>query len=80
MKQHPFDPLAFAFGLIFLGAGLPLLFSESGFAVFEGRWVLPMFLIVGGAAILATTRKRMAQQESVTSDTAADDDFDSVVR
>jgi hypothetical protein len=80
VKQHPFDPLAFVFGLLFLGAGLPLLFSESGFAVFEGRWILPTFLIVAGAAMLATTRKRIAMRESVMSDTGTEDDFDSVVR
>jgi hypothetical protein len=68
MKQHPFDPLSFVFGLLFLGAGLPLLFSDSGFAIFEGRWIFPGFLILAGAVVLATTRSRAARKESVLSE------------
>ncbi len=76
MKQHRFDPLAFVFGLLFLGVGLPLLFSESGLAAFEGRWLFPAFLIVAGGVMLATTRRRMAQRESVMGDLDADSDVD----
>jgi hypothetical protein len=80
MKRHPFDPLSFAFGLLFLAVGLPLLFTEPGVKDFEGRWILPAFLIVAGVLVLATTRRRMGKREAVMSETDVDDQFDSVVR
>jgi hypothetical protein len=78
MKQHAFDTVAFVFGLIFLGIGLPMAFSNSSLAVFESRWVLPAVLILAGAVVLATTRKRAASRESVMSETGVDSDFDSM--
>lgn len=77
MKQHAFDPVAFVFGLLFLGIGLPLLFSESGLSALEGRWILPAFLIVAGGVMLATTRRRMAKRESVIGEIEGNSDFDS---
>jgi len=80
MKRHAFDPLSFGFGLLFLAVGLPLLFTEPGVKDFEGRWILPAFLIVAGVLVLATTRQRMRKREAVMSETDVDDQFDSVVR
>jgi branched-subunit amino acid permease len=65
MKRHDFDPLSFVFGLLFVAVGLPLLFSESGLAALEGRWVFPAFLIVAGAIVLATARRRESARETV---------------
>ncbi|MEA2002450.1 MAG: hypothetical protein U9N84_11300 [Actinomycetota bacterium] len=78
MKQHPFDPLSFVFGLLFLGAGLPLLFSDSGFAIFEARWIFPGFLVLAGAVVLATTRSRLASNESVLSEMSVEADLDTM--
>lgn len=74
MKQHSFDPFAFVFGLLFVGVGLPLLLSDSGFSAFKGRWTLPAFLILAGAVVLATTQRRVARSESVMP--PSDDDSD----
>jgi hypothetical protein len=79
MKRHEFDPLAFVFGLVFLGFGLPLLFSESGLSALDSRWIFPAFLIVAGAIILATTRKRQRSREEV-SPPPEGDGFDSRYR
>ncbi len=65
MKRHAFDPLSFVFGLLFVAIGVPLLFSESGLAALEGRWVFPAFLIVAGAIVLSSTRRRERAKEDV---------------
>lgn len=56
MKRHEFDPLSFIFGLLFMLAGFPLLVSESGLEIFEGRWVFPAFLVLAGVVVLATSQ------------------------
>jgi hypothetical protein len=63
MKRHDFDPVSFVFGLLFVAVGLPLMFSESGLAAFEGRWVFPAFLIIAGGIVLANARKREERQQ-----------------
>jgi hypothetical protein len=68
VKKHPFDPLSFIFGALFLLAGLPLLVSESGFKFFEGRWVFPAFLVLAGVVVLATAQ--------LSSKDASEDDHD----
>ena len=68
MKKHPFDPLSFIFGLLFLIAGLPLLLSDSGLEFFEARWVFPAFLVLSGVVVLATA------QFSSPDDRETDDD------
>ena len=78
MKQHPFDALAFFFGLVFVGIGLPMLLSESGFSVFKGRWTLPTFLVIAGLVILTTTRKRVAKDEVFNPEAATNSDLDSM--
>ena len=42
MKKHPFDPLAFIFGLLFLAVGIPMMFIDRGFVLFEGKWIVPV--------------------------------------
>lgn len=79
MKQHPFDPVAFVFGLLFVAVGVPLLFSESGLTALEGRWVFPAFLIVAGGIVLGSTRRRERAEEDVSAQLEGSDD-DSLYR
>lgn len=56
MKKHPFDSVSFVFGVLFLLAGIPLILSDSGFHLFEQKWVFPAFLVVAGLVILLSSR------------------------
>jgi hypothetical protein len=78
MKQHRFDPLSFVFGLLFLGIGLPMLFSDSGFTMFRGQWIFPGFLIVVGAVVLASARSRGSESDPVLSETSVEADIDAM--
>lgn len=54
MKKHPFDPLSFAGGVVFLLiAGTAALGSD--FDVTVEVWVLPSALLILGAGILAAS-------------------------
>lgn len=55
MKKHPFDSVSFIFGVLFLLAGVPLILSDSGFHVFEHKWVFPAFLVVAGLVVLLSS-------------------------
>ena len=73
MKRHPFDPVAFIFGMIFLAVGIPMAFSDRGLTLFEGRWIAPAVLIIAGVVVLLSTRGRRREEsvlpeESVESD------------
>ncbi len=70
MKRHPFDPLSFIFGLLFVLGGVPLLVSESGFQFFNADWMFPAFLVAAGIIVLAT-----AQFTKRDRDEGADDPF-----
>lgn len=63
MKRHPFDPVAFIFGMIFLAVGVPMAFSDRGLTLFEGRWIAPAVLIIAGVVVLLSTRSRQGQDE-----------------
>jgi hypothetical protein len=63
VKRHPFDPVAFIFGLIFLAIGIPMAFSDRGLPLFEGRWIAPAVLIIAGVVVLISTRARGRQDE-----------------
>ncbi|MDJ0923141.1 MAG: hypothetical protein QNJ77_01160 [Acidimicrobiia bacterium] len=80
MKRHPFDPVSFIFGVLFLAVGIPMMFSERGFVLFEGRWVAPAVLIVAGAVVLAASRRRSAAEESVLPDASVGPDIDELIR
>jgi hypothetical protein len=79
MKQHPFDPVAFVFGLLFVAVGVPLLFSESGLTALEGRWVFPAFLIIAGGIVLGSTRRRERAEDDMSAQLEGSDD-DSLYR
>lgn len=79
MKKHRFDPLAFIFGLLFLAVGIPMMFIESGFVLFEGKWIVPLILIIAGGVVLATSRSRSRDEDSVLSEGAVESDLQSMI-
>lgn len=56
MKRHPFDPVSFIFGLLFLGFAAPLLFSNADFNFLDRTWVFPTFLVVAGLIVLISAK------------------------
>jgi hypothetical protein len=79
MKRHPFDPLAFIFGLLFLAVGIPMMFIESGFVLFEGKWIIPVLLIIAGGVVLVSSRKSTRDGELVLSEQAVDSDLQTMI-
>jgi hypothetical protein len=75
VKRHPFDPVAFIFGMIFLALGIPMAFSDRGLTLFEGRWVAPAVLIIAGVVVLVSTRSRQRQDESVLPEESVESDL-----
>lgn len=75
MKRHPFDPVAFIFGMIFLAVGVPMAFSDRGLTLFEGRWIAPAVLIVAGVVVLLSTRSRQDQDEPPSSEDMIESDL-----
>jgi hypothetical protein len=53
MKRHPFDLTSFLFGLVFGGAATAYLLADQLAWDVDGRWVLPIALIVLGVAGIA---------------------------
>lgn len=53
MKRHPFDPTSFIFGVVFGGAATAYLLAEQLAWDIDGRWVLPVALMVLGVAGIA---------------------------
>lgn len=53
MKRHPFDLTSFLFGLVFGGAAAAYLLADQLSWDVDGRWVLPVALIVLGVAGIA---------------------------
>lgn len=63
MERHRFDPLSFAFGLIFALLGLLFLIPNTPFdmvAILADslRWVWPVVILAIGAAILVPLARR----------------------
>ncbi len=56
MKKHRFDPVAFIFGLLFLGLSAPLIFSDADFTLVDGTWVFPAFLVFAGLVVLISAK------------------------
>lgn len=75
MKRHPFDPVAFIFGMIFLAVGIPMAFSDRGLTLFEGRWIAPAVLIVAGVVVLLNTRNRQRRDEPVLPEETVESDL-----
>ena len=75
MKRHPFDPVAFIFGLIFLAVGIPMAFSDRGLTLFEGRWIAPAVLIIAGVVVLLSTRARRERDEPIMPEDSIESDL-----
>ena len=56
MAQHPFDPLSFVFGVLFVVVGLLLL--SGGADGLPMEWAAPMVSVVLGLVILFAARPR----------------------
>jgi hypothetical protein len=61
MERHPFDPLSFLFGALFIGAGLVLLTGSAGSLPMQ--WVGPLVAIGLGVLILFAARPRRADDD-----------------
>lgn len=79
MKKHPFDPLAFIFGVLFLAVGIPMMFIDRGFALFEGKWIVPVVLIIAGGVVLASSRRSARDGDLVLSEDAVETDLQSMI-
>jgi hypothetical protein len=53
MKRHPFDLTSFLFGIVFGSAAAAYLLADQLAWDVDGRWVLPIALIVLGVAGIA---------------------------
>jgi hypothetical protein len=57
MQRHDFDPIAFLFGVVFLGLGV--LFMTDQLAVLNhATWLWPVLLVLLGLAVLVGARGR----------------------
>jgi hypothetical protein len=59
MKSHPFDPVSFAFGLLFLLTGAALLSGEFDLADLSGRGILVLPVLFLGVLLVAVGARRM---------------------
>ena len=84
MKRHPFDLTSFLFGAVFGGAAAAYLLADQLAWDVDGRWVLPIALIVLGVAGIAgavgglwPSRADSASDAELTDapDSAADQDL-----
>jgi hypothetical protein len=59
MKPHRFDPVSFAFGLLFLLTGASLLSGEIDLADLSGRGILVLPLLFLGVLLVSVGVRRM---------------------
>lgn len=74
MERHDLDPLSLIFGIAFVGLASTGLFESVDFSPIQARWVWPAILIIAGVAVLLTSVRRPAGQET-TDEPAGDDAF-----
>lgn len=55
MERHPFDPLSFVFGLLFVALALLGLTELVTLTWFDLRWIGPIVLVVLGLVLVLTT-------------------------
>ena len=74
MNPHRFDPVSFAFGLLFLLAGGALLSGKVDLADLSGRGILVLpVLFVGVLLVAVGIRRLLGDRVSVPSEVGADD-------
>ena len=77
MKPHRFDPVAFAFGLLFLLAGGALLSGKIDLADLSGRGILVLpVLFVGVLLVAVGIRRLLGDRVSEPSDQGSAEDAD----
>ena len=59
MKAHPFDPVSFAFGLLFLVTGAALVSGEIDLADLTGRGILVLPVLFIGVLLVAVGIRRL---------------------
>lgn len=75
MKPHRFDPVSFAFGLLFLLTGGALLSGEVDLADLPGRGILVLpVLFLGVLLVSVGIRRVLGDRVSVPSGAAPDED------
>lgn len=58
MTRHRFDPLSFAFGLLFAGVAVVALIGVEVVALRDLAWIAPSLLVIAGAALLFSSAGR----------------------
>ena len=58
MKRHNFDALSFTFGLVFIAVSIMLWFERFDLAGPGMQWLLAGGLLLLGASLLLSSRKR----------------------
>ena len=57
MKRHPFDPLSFVAGILFIGLAVGFL-SAGGDVLDNAHWIWPGILVaLGGAGLFSALRR-----------------------
>ena len=59
MKPHPFDPISFAFGLLFLAVGVALVTGEFDLADLSGRGIVVLPVLFLGVLLVAIGTRRV---------------------
>ena len=59
MKPHRFDPVSFAFGLLFLVTGVALLSGEIDLADLSGRGILVLPVLFLGVLLVSVGARRL---------------------
>ena len=76
MSRHPFDPVSFVAGLVFVAVAVGYLFEAHSNIDVDGRWVLPLALIglgIGGVmGALSTAARQRREPASSISESSVD--------
>jgi uncharacterized membrane protein YgdD (TMEM256/DUF423 family) len=77
VKPHRFDPVSFAFGLLFLVTGGVLLSGEIDLADLSGRGILVLPVLFGGVLLVAVgIRRLLGDRVAALSDHGSDAEAD----
>ena len=68
MKPHRFDPVSFAFGLLFLLTGASLLSGEIDLADLSGRGILVLPVLFLGVLLVSVGSRRLLGDRNSASD------------
>jgi cytochrome c biogenesis protein CcdA len=71
VERHPFDPLSFVFGLLFVLIGLLGLTDVVELTWFDLRWIAPAVLVVLGLLLVVTAGRGRSDRPLTTDDEPA---------